>query len=1841
MKVQKRNENLIESRRSFAYLLFAFLFAGLFAVFVFAAPVTLQFVDPTPTGSVSGNSIYVNVSSSGSEHYTFVDFNRSLVLWASFDDANEDEIYDLSSYANNGRLQGSASVSLGGLYRARAIFDGVDDFVNFSDSTAIDSLSVTDRMTACAWINPYSTKNSWAGQSGHPASGHMGVLGQWWAAGQYNYANRSFGLIEGVSCGDGKYGFFVSPDGVSYSNACTNSVVPLNNWTHVCGTFNGSLVAMYVNGVLQSTTGTTTGIYNSPAPFTIGTYLYSYNTSMDSDINFNGSIDDVLLFNRALDLQEIKSLYNASANQYNRNFTSLANATYNVTAFAMNTGAERSSISRLIQTGVSGNITVPLNVSFASPTSSGSYVGSSIYVNLSASGESRIYSFVDFNRDLNLWMRFDERNSSVGIIDLSSYGNNGSVIGATVGTHYGRFGNGTHFGGNDYLEIANSSSFDSIGLNDRLSVCVWFNVSQHGTDYTGIVGRYNTYTSNGDRQFLIARNSTTNHYGFFLSNSGTTFDAVVFTNSTLNTGEWHHICGVYNGSVALMYLNGVLQSQSVSLAGLKDSVNSSILIGRFGRDNSFFNGSIDEVLIFNRALGVGEVGAIYDSSLYNFEKNYTGLSAGNYSFYGYVVNSSAHRLSVNRTVQLLGTPSEPTLSGGFVFPTPSNSTSGNSIYVNYSTSGPSKRYSFVDFERDLLLWIRMDNRNSSGGLTDLSSYSNNGSSFGGAVFNSTNGYFGEGGYFDGNDDRIIIPDNSVLDSPGVTGRMTLCTWFYVNNHKLGSNFIGLVGKWNSVGDKRQYLLAKNSADNKYGLLLSSNGLTHTTNGVAVLTNSALNTAQWYHMCGTFNGTTAELYLDGVKQSASGTLSGIYSGDDANLEIGTFNQVTTHTFNGRIDEVLLFNRSLSGSEIATLYNSSLRSFEKNYTSLAAGNHTFTGYGVSGSGEVVSESRTVESGSVSQDNFPSVSLLSPNEGQGFTSFVVDFVASASDDNQLRNVSLWGDWGGWHRESLNGSGLNGNYTFSVNLTSFGEGSYKWAIEAVDNSSQVYLTSNRTFNINVPDAIPEITLSMPLRQERGHGQLFKLNLTTSSSADMCWFTSDGGLTNTSMVNLGSNYFFYEDISAGRYNFTFYCSNSYGADSENATVELRRAVFFENQVFTNSQGLQIEFDFGFNTTSESSSLIIIPDSWYSEKDDTWLTQTELLYIGQGYAAAPINTRGKGGSQGTRDAFGWECLDIYEFAKHLEKTSPFKDVIVYDKYYISGASGAGGKVGVCSSKYPDFFVGAFSSVGVLNLTRWRTMPAPGSYYNDIAARVGCTEVQCPEAYLARDASFLVYNTQTPIMAVTNADDATVTVECSRDFNRSALNYNKTSLYKEFASGGHSIYRFTESFSWFLNYTQNVFIPVAGSLRLGGYVHTKNFSLFLNEVNVSHVAFLDYNLSGNDKTFNISTLGFNGTANLSVFDLMASQTYEVNYDSVSFYADSDSNGDFSTLINLTNYSSTFVTLSVAGPYCGDGTCNGIESCSSCSSDCGQCSSIGGNEGGSGGGGGGGGGAGVLPTKTPPGEDTPVRLEFSDLKPIILKRGTSGEVAFAVTNKDRNFLNNCRIVFLGEVREWFRNTEKFGIAPGERVSYDIDVNVPGEVEPGSYDAVIRVQCDEGRAEKDVKVVTYRRPFEVELGEYERDGSVLRIGYEIVEYSGEQHEVRITYTMSDFDGVVRYEGEEIVSVAPSETKIGKIEFELPKDSFGEFRFEVVVNDGLTEIVAEKNIFLPSQRGLTGLAISDENRRTLTYTGFGILVIFVLVAMFYLVRSFSRKVKKEEVLNSPHFGKKKVHRKLMEFEF
>ncbi len=1140
----------------------------------------------------------------------------------------------------------------------------------------------------------------------------------------------------------------------------------------------------------------------------------------------------------------------------------------------------------------------------------------------------------------------------------------------------------------------------------------------------------------------------------------------------------------------------------------------------------------------------------------------------------------------------------------FVSPTPQTNQSGNSIYVNLSSTDEGQHYSFIDFDKDLILWMRMDDLDSSRNPIDLSSYGNNGSLISYPIINSTFGKFGNGTGFDGKDDYINISDSSSISSVISKNRITLCVWIkpYSNTNGIdtGTN-MGVMGKWWAAGNKsynnRSFGMMRNGgqAGNKYSFHISADGITNDYS----ITDSDITLNQWSHLCGVFNGTSVLLYLNSQMQTRIGARTGIFNSSRTPLQIGTYLYSSNNSldsnifFNGSIDDILIWNRALSSQEIKALYNASANQYYNNFTNLTNATHNFTGYAVDLNGYANSTGMR----SIGIGNFST----SDTTGPVFTNL--------ANQTILENQSLTYDIDASDSSGVSCYRVNDTNNFNINcsgylknLTGLSIGIYWLNISVNDtlnnvNSEIIYVNVT---NSSIPGQVPNITLISPTYQEN----TFSIEINTSSPASLCWFSINEGLTNVTMLEEGPQNFYYETFAYGTPNIHFYCQNQYGIATLERNLDFRRVVNFEDVYYTNSQGLKIYFDLNFNYSASNGKAVIIPDSWTAIKDTTWVWDAEKLYMNQGYVSIAINTRGKGLSQGVKDAFGWECLDIYELVQTLKTNSLYNQYINTSAFYISGASGAGGKAGVCTSKYPDTFAAGFSSVGVLNLTRW-WYTAGSADVSEMEVRVGCGADECPEAYLTRDASSLNFNTATPMLVISNTNDDRVSVNCSRDYNHSMILYNKTTNFTEYPTGAHTIYRFEDSFSWFSKYNSEVFIPSSGILRIGGYVHTKNFSIYFG--NVSKYGEVSYDISTNVKYLNISTSTYNGTANISLFGLNTNTQYIISSGFIENNQTSSTAGNINFSQNITNSSILLLKIYPRGDYCGDGTCNNEETCSSCSSDCGICSSS--PPASNGGGGGGGGSSGNISVSVQG------KMEISRIENFVARAGDKKTLSLKVRNNGKSFLNNCRLIGNEQINSWIYSSKIQGIAPGENANFVFNINIPEEIDSGDYNGVIEIICDEASSSSSIIISIPKTLSSLKIKEIKQDKNKLNINYQLESKDIKDTNIEIWMVDKDKNEIGRVKDSFKTQKGINERKIV---MNLPEDAIGIYSIYFAISPDLEKFIKQSIVI--GKTSTTGLSVLDTTRGKVV--AFIIFILMLLAGLFLIIRE-NMKPKKEKIIH------------------
>jgi hypothetical protein len=175
----------------------------------------------------------------------------------------------------------------------------------------------------------------------------------------------------------------------------------------------------------------------------------------------------------------------------------------------------------------------------------------------------------------------------------------------------------TQFDGNtDYVDIVNSPSL-SFERTDAFSFSFWFNTTSNSAE--GVIGNL---TDSPEFKGYAAYIHGTGGIYFYLGDDITTSKLRVHTNNDFNDGNWHHAVISYDGSSSdsgvRIFVDGneevVTSTGDATLTG--STVNSeNTKIGRYGAPtNSFFDGLLDEVAIYNKALTLTEAQLIYNDA---------------------------------------------------------------------------------------------------------------------------------------------------------------------------------------------------------------------------------------------------------------------------------------------------------------------------------------------------------------------------------------------------------------------------------------------------------------------------------------------------------------------------------------------------------------------------------------------------------------------------------------------------------------------------------------------------------------------------------------------------------------------------------------------------------------------------------------------------------------------------------------------------------------------------------------------------------------------------------------------------------------------------------------------------------------------------------------------------------------------------------------------------------------------------------------------------------------------------------------------------------------------------
>ncbi|MHC4159547.1 MAG: LamG-like jellyroll fold domain-containing protein, partial [Planctomycetota bacterium] len=851
--------------------------------------------------------------------FVYTDIN--LVGWWKFDDGSGSTAIDSSGRGNDGTLV-NGPVWTTGQVDGGLDFDGSNDYVN--SGNAFPSVAGSTTKTIMAWAK--SDTADYSGQDGE--AGRIVTLYR-------GPGNTAFSILARGNPATWQSIYRRSPDDVGrlYSEV----TVSAGQWLHIALVQNGSNVSYYINGAEANSVndGIAPAISN-PTNADIGGYWNGYGGF------FDGTIDDVRIYDRALSAGEIRQLCAEGFGGRAFNPNPVNEAT------DVSPDAVLSWSPNPLASDVNGH-DVYFGTNFSdvndATTASAEYIGrqdtNSYDPGTLVPGETYywridevndpnlwkgdVWSFTTYNPNPIGWWKFDE--GSGGTAYDSAGDNDGTITGASwtsgkIGSYALDFD-----GSGDYVAISNEPNFD-FGSDTDFTVCAWIKTTAT-TDRRRIVNKcesghepYTGFSFYMDPPGIVK---------FRLKDNADV--VIVETTTSVNDGFWHFVTGVADrdGNIKI-YQNGSPED-SDSLA-LVDNINNDIpvAIGRsMDYNGQYFDGIIDDVRIYDRALSDTEIQQLFAEGL--------GGRAFN-------PNPTNGKTQVDPNVVLSWSPGAwaSDVNGhdvyfGTNFSDVNDATTASAEYIG--RQGPNSwdpcgldfgatYYWRIDEVNDpnlwkgdvwsfttgvgLIGWWKFDE--SSGTTAYDSAGDNDGTLVNGPVW--TVGQIDGGLDFDGSNDYV----NCGNAFPSVAGSTTKTIMAWAKSDT--ADYSGQQGETGRI-----VTLYREPGNTAFSILARGNPATwqsiyrRSPDNVGRLYSEVnVSAGQWLHIALVQNGSNVSYYINGAEANSVNDAIAPAISNPTNADVGGYWNGYGGFFDGTIDDVRIYDKALSAGDIQQLYREGL-------------------------------------------------------------------------------------------------------------------------------------------------------------------------------------------------------------------------------------------------------------------------------------------------------------------------------------------------------------------------------------------------------------------------------------------------------------------------------------------------------------------------------------------------------------------------------------------------------------------------------------------------------------------------------------------------------------------------------------------------------------------------------------------------------------------------------------------------------------------------------------------------------------------------------------------------------
>jgi hypothetical protein len=436
-----------------------------------------------------------------------------------------------------------------------------------------------------------------------------------------------------------------------------------------------------------------------------------------------------------------------------------------------------------------------------------------------------------FTRGLVGYWNFDD-GAGTNANDASDQNNDGTLTTMDPNTDWvsGKAGNGGALdfdGSDDYVSVTNETNFD-FERTDSFSMFVWIN--QDASADNTIVGKMSDTAPNTGFEIR----TTSDKIRAILRNDNSPANQIIVdSTSAISSSQWYHVGFTYDGSSAasgvIVYIDGVAETPSVVSDTLSATIlhNLNFTIGnRSDGTGAVWNGKIDEVRVYNRALSAAE------------------------------------------------------------------------IRYHYSRGAPVAHWKFDEGSGT----TAFDSVGSSDGtLTSMEEA------------DWVAGQYGTALDFDGSDETVTLTNSSVLQPVHVTYAAWIKTPGTAN-----ANGMRIYGK-ESEGPWAHFSVEQS------GVVRMGVDTVNDT-AVDVDTTITVDDDAWHFAVGTYDGSTAKVYIDGVEAVSNSTMSGNLEYTSENPRIARSasgaNGANLVYFDGLIDDLKIYNYARTADEIRLDYNAGL-------------------------------------------------------------------------------------------------------------------------------------------------------------------------------------------------------------------------------------------------------------------------------------------------------------------------------------------------------------------------------------------------------------------------------------------------------------------------------------------------------------------------------------------------------------------------------------------------------------------------------------------------------------------------------------------------------------------------------------------------------------------------------------------------------------------------------------------------------------------------------------------------------------------------------------------------------